>query len=170
MPQQSIEHNLERIADALETVAKHLSHLGRLSGIQVGEEAEAETTAETAEEIAAAKKARAKAEKAASKKAAKEAEAAAADEDDDDEDDTADITGDEDDDDDDDGPPTKEQVKKALQTFMSSEGKEKAIAILKKHGKGAENLSQLKEKFFAKVMDALGDPVVKDEDEDEDDD
>lgn len=51
--------------------------------------------------------------------------------------------------------PTKDQVRRALQDYVAIEGKDPAIELLKEHGDGAENLSQLKEKFHAAVLKAL---------------
>ncbi len=122
-----LEETLERIADSLEKIAKHASHLGRIAAAPAEAEAEAEKPAKE-DKKPAAKKAAAK--KADTKK--------------DDEDEDADKG------------PTKDAVRKALQDFMAIEGKETAIELLKENtSNDAENLSQLEEDDYGAVLEAI---------------
>ncbi len=95
------------------------------------------TVVNIAEETAKEKKARVKAEKieAAEKEAARAGP-------------EADPLADE-------KPVSKDEVRAALQDFIATDGKDVAIALLKEHADGAENLSQLKPEHHAAVFEAI---------------
>jgi len=59
---------------------------------------------------------------------------------------------------------TKEQVLKAVRKVIDAgddeaAGKRTALGILKKHGGGAKNVTELKDKFYAKVLAALNEEL-----------
>jgi len=139
----TIEQNLERIATALETIAKNGGSLsvvhnqvGEVSetkvDVKAGEDAAAKAAADKkAAEAAAAKKAAADkkaAEEAAAKKAADAAAASAA-------------TGD---------GKTIDDVRAALKAYREIEGAAAMLDVLKEFG--AENLQALKPEHFAAVI------------------
>lgn len=124
----TIEQNLERIATALETIAKNGGSLSVVHN-QVGEVSETKVDVKAGEDAAAKAAADKKAaEEAAAKKAADAAAASAA-------------TGD---------GKTIDDVRAALKAYREIEGAAAMLDVLKEFG--AENLQALKPEHFAAVI------------------